>query len=143
MAVRRSLIIATVAGAISPVATAATTPPPATTPPATAAPATAPIRLQAVSHAAENASTDSDTIDLEVTRNGSLAMTLTWSGGNEPYDVLIEPSKGEGRYESGIDETTLTVATEPDRGYCFEVFGSDGSESGNECVSNTVRDESR
>jgi hypothetical protein len=32
-------------------------------------------------------------------------------------------------------DTRGTVATEPDRDYYFEVFGSDGAESGRECVS--------
>jgi hypothetical protein len=93
------------------------------------------VETQAVSRATDNAGADTETIDLKVTRTGSLAMTLTWSGGSGPYDVLIDPSKGEGRYESDIDDTSLTTATEPDRDYCFEVFGSDGSQSGRECVS--------
>jgi len=94
----------------------------------------APVQVQAVSRPAETASARA--IDLEITRTGSLAMTLTWSGGSGPYDVLIDPTTGSGRYESDIDDTTITVATEPDRGYCFEVFGSDGAETPQpECVS--------
>src|SRR5690606_5956452 len=83
----------------------------------------------------EQARSAAEAIDLEVTPNGLLAMTLSWSGGTGPYDVMIEPSKGQGRYESGIDDTSITVATEPDRDYCFQVFGSDGSQSNQECTS--------
>jgi hypothetical protein len=125
MAVRRFVVVAVVAGAVAgPVAAGASAPTLAITS----------VQVQAVRSAAD-ARAGADAIDLEVARNGSLAMTLTWSGGSGPYDVLIDPSKGEESYESGIDETTLTVATEPDRSYCFEVFGSDKSESSKECVS--------
>jgi hypothetical protein len=127
MPVRRSVvIIAAVTGALAGPVTTSTSAP---------ALAATTVETQAVSRATENAGADAEAIDLKVTRNGSLAMTLTWSGGSGPYDVLIDPSKGEGRYESDVDDTTLTVATEPDRDYCFEVFGSDGSESGRECLS--------
>jgi hypothetical protein len=107
--------------------------PAAATPSAPAA--TASIQPTAARSTLEETNSAAAAIDLDVTPNGLLAMTLTWSGGTEPYDVMIEPSKGQGRYESDIDDTSLTVATERDRDYCFQVFGSDGSESGRECVS--------
>jgi hypothetical protein len=127
MTVRKSVVVTAAVTAV--VAGPATT---STSAPALAATT---VQTQAVSRPAENVSADAEAIDLKVSRTGSLAMTLTWSGGSGPYDVLIDPSKGEGRYESDVDDTSLTVATEPDRDYCFEVFGSDGSESGRECVS--------
>jgi hypothetical protein len=120
MAVRRFLVITMAAGAVAgPVA----------------ADAAAPVQVQAVSHASAKTSAAADSIALDVERNGSLAVRLSWSGGAGPYDVLIDPSKGEGSYESGVDDTELTVAAEPDRSYCFEVYGSDGSASDRECVS--------
>jgi hypothetical protein len=126
MAARSFVIIAVVAGAVAgPVASAVSAP----------ASATASVQVHAVSRPAET-TVSADAIDLQVTRNGSLAMTLTWSGGSGPYDVLIDPTTGAGRFESDVDDTTITVATEPDRGYCFEVFGADGAETEQpECVS--------
>jgi hypothetical protein len=120
MTVRRFVIVAVVAGAVTgPLAIGAS------------APALADASVQVPAEP-----TGPGTIDLRVTRNGSLAMTLTWSGGSGPYDVLIDPTTGEGRYEADIDDTTITVATEPDRGYCFEVFGADGAETVKpECIS--------
>jgi hypothetical protein len=125
MTVRSLVLVAVVAGAVTgPLASGASAP----------APTTASVQIQAGIRRAP--ATNAGGIDLEVSRNGSLAMTLTWSGGSGPYDVLIDPTKGEGRYEADIDDTTITVATEPDRGYCFEVFGSDGAETAKpECVS--------
>lgn len=126
MAARSFVIVAVVAGAVTgPVASAASAP----------APVTASVQAHAMSRPAETTAS-ADAIDLQVTRNGSLAMTLTWSGGSGPYDVLIDPTTGAGRFESDVDDTTITVATEPDRGYCFEVFGADGAETEQpECVS--------
>lgn len=92
-------------------------------------------RIQTVSRARAKTGAAADAIALDVERNGSLAVTLTWAGGAGPYDVLIDPSTGDGSYESGVDDTTLTVAAEPDRSYCFEVYGSDGSASDRECLS--------
>jgi hypothetical protein len=127
MTVRRFVIVAVAAGAVAgPVAAGASAP---------VVLAATSVQAQGVTRAAEGASGEVEAIDLEVKRRGSLAATLTWSGGAGPYKVLIDPSKGAGSYESGIDETTLTVAAEPDRGYCFEVFGADGAKSSRECVS--------
>ena len=126
MVARRFVAAAVVAGAVAGSVAAGASAPAALT-------ATS-VRVQEVSRTAEKTSDEADAIDLNVSRRGSLAMTLTWSGGSGPYDVLIDPSKGEGVFESGIDDTTLTVPAEPDRGYCFEVFGADGAESGRECV---------
>jgi hypothetical protein len=125
MTVRNIVVVAVTATAVAG--------PAAATPSAPAA--TASIQPTAARSTLEEASSAAAAIDVEVTPNGLLAMTLTWSGGTGPYDVMIDPSKGQGRYESGIDDTSLTVATERDRDYCFQVFGSDGSESGRECVS--------
>jgi hypothetical protein len=102
---------------------------------ASAPAATTPVQSTAVTSSIEQARSAPEAIDLEVTPNGLLAMTLSWSGGTGPYGVMIEPSKGQGRYESNIDDTSITVATEPDRDYCFQVFGSDGSQSNQECMS--------
>jgi hypothetical protein len=76
-----------------------------------------------VSRAAANVSAVAEEIELKVSRTGGLAMTLTWSGGAGPYDVWIDPSRDEGRYESDVDDTTLTVATEPDPGVLLRGLG--------------------
>jgi hypothetical protein len=97
MAARSFVIVAVVAGAVTgPVASAASAP----------APATASVQAHAMSRPAERTAS-ADAIDLQVTRNGSLAMTLTWSGGSGPYDVLIDPTTGAGRFESDVDAGLL------------------------------------
>lgn len=120
MVVRRFVVAAVLAGAVAGPA---------------ALGVSAPVQVQSVIRAVDKTTAEVTTINLDVTRNGSLAATLTWSGGSGPYDVLIEPTKGERYYETGVDETRITLAADPDRGYCFEVFGSDGSESRRECLS--------
>jgi hypothetical protein len=114
MDVRRFVVVAVVAGAVAgPVAAA---------------------QVQVVSRAVGKASVEANDIELEVRRNGSLAATLRWSGGTGPYDVLIDPAAGEGRYTTDVDDRTITVAAEPRVGYCFQVFGSDRSKSSRECL---------
>jgi hypothetical protein len=78
------------------VAATAVAGPAAATAPAPAL-ATTSVQPTAVSSTVDKARSEADAIDLEVTRTGSLAMTLTWSGGSGPYDVMIDPSKGQGR----------------------------------------------
>lgn len=75
-------------------------------------------------------------IHLEVRREGSLAATLTWTGGRGPYDLLIDPTNpgDEGYVKPGIGDTSITIPAEPNRGYCYQVFGSDGSISARVCL---------
>jgi hypothetical protein len=96
LTVRNIVIVAVTATAVAGPATA--------TPSAPAAPA--PIQPTAARTTLQEAKSAAAAIDLEVTPKGLLAMTLTWSGGTEPYDVTIDPSKGR-------DDTSQTSTTHP------------------------------